>query len=740
MSYCINPWCLSRQNPDERESCQGCGSNLVINERYRIIKPLRELGKKHNTEVFEIDNLGNVKILKVLTSSRSRLIELFEQEASLLSQLSHLGVPQIDTYFTFSLNDSSQKLHCLVMEKIPGQDLAKWLLENGVLPEEVAIEWFLQLVKLLEKLHKEKILHRDIKPSNIILRPNKKLVLIDFGAARKQTMTYVEKLERGDITRVYSPGYTALEQMKGEAVYQSDFFALGRTFVHLLTGIHPNELPLDTHTQHLLWREKAPDISDDLAHIIDRMIAPLPQTRLQQPKITLELEQLREKQDYNLELSEISGGKTQLFIKTKNIITSNESHTCSHFFKLLILSVAIAISIIGARYLGMLQPFELKAFDHLMTMRPIEKEDSRLLLITIDEADIKYQQQMQMPIRWSLSDQALAQLLKKLERYQPRTIGIDIYRDFPVNPDYPDLATQLRSDSRFFVPCKVPASEDGAPDGISPPPEVPESRLGFSDFVADENEVMRRHLLHLTPPITSPCIAQYALSLQMALHYLDAKDIISKILPNGQLQIGKVTFRQLTTHTSGYQNIDASGYQTLLNYRSLRSPLDIAQQISLRDILEDRIAPELIESVKDRIVIIGVTASSAVDYWKTPYSSTASANHKKIPGMFVQAHAIAHILSAVLDERPLIWWWDTWLESLWIWGWSFLGGILALYIRRPWYLSLAVAIELMLLFSICYFILSSVGGWIPLVPPALAIIIVQIAIIRLIKSMKPPCF
>ncbi|MGL4880589.1 MAG: 4-Cys prefix domain-containing protein, partial [Waterburya sp.] len=37
MSYCINPWCFERQNPDELEFCQSCGTNLTINERYRIL-------------------------------------------------------------------------------------------------------------------------------------------------------------------------------------------------------------------------------------------------------------------------------------------------------------------------------------------------------------------------------------------------------------------------------------------------------------------------------------------------------------------------------------------------------------------------------------------------------------------------------------------------------------------------------------------------------------------------------
>ncbi len=143
MSYCINPWCLHRQNPDDQEFCQNCGSSLIINERYRVIKPLRELDQNHHTEIFEIDNLGTTKVLKVLTSRRRRLIEFFEQEARILKQLKHLGVPQIDTYFCFSPKDSWEKLHCLVMEKIPGQNLAYWLEEKGTFSEQLAIDWLL---------------------------------------------------------------------------------------------------------------------------------------------------------------------------------------------------------------------------------------------------------------------------------------------------------------------------------------------------------------------------------------------------------------------------------------------------------------------------------------------------------------------------------------------------------------------------------------------------------------------
>ena len=76
-------------------------------------------------------------------------------------------------------------------------------------------------------------------------------------------------------------------------------------------------------------------------------------------------------------------------------------------------------------------------------------------------------------------------LLEKLEPYEPRTIALDIYRDFTVDYDYPELVTRLSSDTRFFAPCKVPAPSDGDLDGIPPPPELPKSRIGFSDLVAD---------------------------------------------------------------------------------------------------------------------------------------------------------------------------------------------------------------------------------------------------------------
>lgn len=414
------------------------------------------------------------------------------------------------------------------------------------------------------------------------------------------------------------------------------------------------------------------------------------------------------------------------------------SHKTQHklvwrsFGTVLSASAIITGLVMGVRSLGLLQAWELKAFDELMIMRPEEKPDPRLLIVTIDEADIQYQNSQKMKMRWSLSDVALAQLLKKLDLYQPKIIGIDIYRDFSVDPDDADLANRLSQDNRLIAVCKVSAADDLAPDGILPPPEVPEQRLSFSDFVADDDEFARRQLVHLTPPLTSPCAASYAFSLQIALHYLKAKGIKANFTRQGYLQLGNAVFKQLKPHISGYQQVDTSGYQVLLNYRSLNSPQNIAPQVSLRDVLSNRINPKLAGLVKDRIVLIGVTAPSTVDLWKTPYSARALPNQKQIPGVFVQAHMVSHILSAVLERRPLFWWWSMWFEALWIWGWSMVGGTLAWYIRQPLCLGLAGVAGLGVLFVVCFGIFTQ-AGWVPLIPSALAWVTTG-AVVLLVRS------
>jgi CHASE2 domain-containing sensor protein len=668
--------------------------------------------------------------MKVLTSNRSRLVKLFEQEAQVLRHLKHKGIPQIDTYFTFLPSNSSKELRCLVMEKISGQNLAQWLEENGSISEAQAIDWLQQIVNILSLVHQEQLLHRDIKPSNIMLRADGQLVLIDFGTAREVTRTYVEKLERNDITSVYSQGYTAPEQVTGQAVLQSDFFALGRTFVHLLTGTNPDDLPKNPQTNQLIWRDIVPKVSTILADLIDDLMAELPQNRPQNTQVILA--RLLPNQSYGEERVAVpTNGQEQRGRTEYNSALGRfgwkHRGICrwqGSLHKVLLASVAITSLVMGVRYLGMLQSQELGAFDQLLRLRPEERSDPRLLVVAITEADIRSQKQR----KGSLSDRALAQLLEKLEQYQPRAIGLDIYRDFPVAPEYRKLATRLQQNQHLIAVCKC-SDPDTDPDGVPPPPEVPPERLGFSDFVEDSDDgVIRRHLLSMTP--TSPCTAPYAFSVMLAFHYLQAEGITPKFTSNGDLQLGTTVFKRLQAHTGGYQQVDARGNQVMLNYRSSYSPQRIAAQVTLTQVLNNQINPN---SVKDRIVLIGATGTSAADDWFTPYGAGAS---KKLPGVIMQAQMLSQILSAVLDRRPLLWVWSFWGEALWIWGWSIVGGILACSFRSLLKLGLAGATTLGVLYGLCFGLLLK-GAWVPLVPSAITLVVTG-GIVRVACRVKNP--
>ncbi|MDJ0707786.1 MAG: serine/threonine-protein kinase [Leptolyngbyaceae cyanobacterium MO_188.B28] len=279
MSYCINPKCSDRCNPDRSERCQACDTPLLIQGRYRLIRPLRDLDEWGNTEIFEVDDQGVSKVLKILKTPR--LLPLFEREVKTLQQLQHPGIPQVepDGYFTLSL-ENGLEVYCLVMEKITGENLEDWMEKRGPIDQPLALKWLSQLAEILDQVHRNELFHRDIKLSNIMLRPNDHLALIDFGTVRKVTNTYLAKIGgRRDVTSVVSPGYTPLEQINGKAVPQSDFYALGRSFVYLLTGKHPVDFEEDSQTGQLNWRDHAPTISPWFANLIDDLMAPFPGQR-----------------------------------------------------------------------------------------------------------------------------------------------------------------------------------------------------------------------------------------------------------------------------------------------------------------------------------------------------------------------------------------------------------------------------------------------------------------------------
>lgn len=391
-------------------------------------------------------------------------------------------------------------------------------------------------------------------------------------------------------------------------------------------------------------------------------------------------------------------------------------------------SLVVTGLIMGVRYFGGLQWLELKAFDLLMQLRTGDGKDSRILLVTIDDEDIDYQDEKGMERKGdlsSLSDKALAKLLKELEKLEP-LIGLNIYHKDPIVSALP---ASLKDSGRFFVSCKAPDS-NSENQGDDPPKDIPENFHGFTDLVDNDDVddgIIRRHLLTMkTPNPLHRCHTTYSFSFLIATNYLHRKGIETQVI-NREWKFGDLLSRRLTPHTSGYQKLDAQGNQLLLNYRSYPDLKNVADQVSLKEILTTGMNRNLVNQHKNSIILIGTIAKGKGygNFFNTPYG--------QISGVFLQAQMISQIISAVLDNRPLLWWWSGWIEVIWVAGWSVAGSILALSFRQRIYLVLAGGVLLdIVIFGICFFILTK-AGWVPLVPPVFSLLVTQFVVVLWIK-------
>jgi tRNA A-37 threonylcarbamoyl transferase component Bud32 len=174
-----------------------------------------------------IDNFTNPK-------DRTEAIDRFEAEAKMLRRLSHPRIPKVYADF----KDEGRQY--LAMEFVRGEDLEEVIHKHpGGLPEQQVLEWADEICDVLGYLHNHKpepIIFRDMKPSNVMIEPDGKVKLIDFGIAK-----VFERAERG--TQIGTPGYAPPEQYQGLATVESDIYALAATLHHMLTSRDPRDEP-----------------------------------------------------------------------------------------------------------------------------------------------------------------------------------------------------------------------------------------------------------------------------------------------------------------------------------------------------------------------------------------------------------------------------------------------------------------------------------------------------------------
>lgn len=380
---------------------------------------------------------------------------------------------------------------------------------------------------------------------------------------------------------------------------------------------------------------------------------------------------------------------------------------------ILLTAPAVAGLLIGLRYIGLLQPFELAALDEFFRRRPSEPVDERVVIVEVNEEDVR---KHGLPI----SDAKLAKMITNIIEQQPRAIGLDIYRDLPVEPGHQELINVYKTTPNLIGIQKVIGSSYGV--AINPPPVLYElGQVSSNDFVPDPDGKIRRALLSIKTKNDETVIG---LGAQLALLYLEAENITLEIVDaaNNKLKLGKATFTPFTANDGGYVHADLGGYQILANFRNLKHGF---RTISVSDVLEGKIPPNF---ARNRIVLIGVTAESAGDYFFTPYSNGLFGSVvRRKSGVFIHADVTSQIISAALDGRPQIKFWADIKEWLWIIFWSITGSTV-IWLRRYKNTNINFGLTNIYLLSIGAVIIASSyiaflsGWWLPVVPGFLGLI------------------
>ncbi|WP_110513987.1 serine/threonine protein kinase [Herpetosiphon llansteffanensis] len=222
-------------NRNDAKFCQQCGNNIVLNNRYRITRAIKEGGM--GAVYAATDQSGKRYALKSLIdrfndkAERDEAIERFKEEASILRELKHPQIPHVYGDFLHGGR------YYLAMDFVEGDDLEDLQRQqpNEQFDEPTVLRWAEQIANVLDYLHERRLIYRDVKPSNIMIeRKTGNVKVVDFGIAK-----LFQPNERG--TLIGTPGYSPPEQYQGQATPQSDIYALGATLHHLLTGRDPRD-------------------------------------------------------------------------------------------------------------------------------------------------------------------------------------------------------------------------------------------------------------------------------------------------------------------------------------------------------------------------------------------------------------------------------------------------------------------------------------------------------------------
>lgn len=366
--------------------------------------------------------------------------------------------------------------------------------------------------------------------------------------------------------------------------------------------------------------------------------------------------------------------------------------------------ITVTGAVLALQWSGTLQLLESAVLDRWFRLRPLESGTSRVVIVTIDETDISRLK------RWPMSDATLAKLLEKLKQQQPKVIGLDLYRNLPVEPGHQELLKVFASTPNLIGIKKALSNASGS--AVDPPPILQDrNQVAASDLVLDTDGKVRRHLLSVRNYQGKTIMT---LGTKLALGYLEGQNIQPEASgKDGTLiKLGKAKFRPLQENEGGYVRADVGGYQILANFHKIHGGVP---KISITDVLEDRIPANLI---RGRIVLIGTFAASLGDKFYTPYTTDFRTAWS---GIELHADLASQILSAALDGRQLLRGVPEPIAWFWVFLWSSVGTALGWRVRSPCLLVVVILAAGGTLMGSAYLLFLG-GWWVVVASPSLALV------------------
>jgi diguanylate cyclase (GGDEF)-like protein/PAS domain S-box-containing protein len=371
-------------------------------------------------------------------------------------------------------------------------------------------------------------------------------------------------------------------------------------------------------------------------------------------------------------------------------------------------ALLVTLLVLVIRSLSMLQGAEFGVLDQFFRMRGEEPMDSRIVIVGIDENDISQGD------RWPVSDQQLVEVLAQIQKMNPRAIGLDLYRDIPVSPGTLRLQKFLETNANIIGIEQLPDQSGGL---VAPPPILEKAkRVGFNNIILDSDQRVRRSFLYWK--INRGEYVRESFSLKLAKLYLSKENIYEQPSPYhvSDLKLGRGIFRQFQSDDGPYINADAGAYQVMVNFRGNNGRFTT---FTLQDLMSGDVPSQIL---RDKIVLIGTTATSLNDLSATPYTHHEFGGATSLmSGMELQAQFTSQILGAALDGRSLLQVWPESLEIAWIALWSAIGVFACMIFRGP-KRSLVLVLILGAIGLMIGYAAFLIGWVIPVVAPLAALI------------------